>query len=44
MNEGMIQGKILLERIDQLVVEEEVRGRLVRWVKIAMEEANQNSR
>ncbi len=38
LNEELIEGSILLERIAELPVSEEVRERLVRWVRITMEE------
>lgn len=38
LNERLIKGTTLLERIGQLAVEEDVRGRLVKWIKTTMEE------
>ena len=38
LNERLIEGTTLLERITQLPVLEEVRDRLIRWVRITMEE------
>jgi len=40
LNERLIEGTILLRRITQLPVEEDVRNRLIRWIKITIDGIN----